>query len=104
MTIVPFLNRVDAYVLNPIIALLFAISFLYFSYGVVRFLSHDADGKNPAREEAKNSIIWGIVGMAVMFSVFGLINFILISFGISGSTKINGTDVTIPSYITNHQN
>ena len=100
MTIVPFLQRVSNVILNPIILLLFAVSFLYFVYGVVKFLQQEADGKGTEREEAKNSIKWGIVGMVIMFSVYGLINFVLASFGIQPTSKVNGSDVNIPTYIT----
>lgn len=83
MTIVPFLKKVDDLILNPVILLMFAVSFLYFAYGVFNFLTLEADGKGGDREDAKNSIIYGIIGMVIMFSVYGIINFILGSFGIT---------------------
>ena len=85
MTIIPFLNRVDKLILNPLILLAFAISFVIFIYGVVRFLSVDSGDKGTTRAEARNSILWGIVGMLIMFSVYGIIQFILFSFGISAT-------------------
>ena len=80
MTIVPFLHRVSDLILNPIILLLFAVSFVYFIYGVIKFLSHEAGDKT--REEARSAIIWGIVGMVIMFSVYGIIGFVLNTFDI----------------------
>ena len=80
MTIVSFLSRVSDAILNPIILLLSAVAFLYFVYGVVRYLKTDV--ADSGREEARNAIIWGIVGMIIMFSVYGLINFVLATFGI----------------------
>ena len=85
MTIIPFLNQVNKVILNPIILLLFALSFLYFVYGIVIFLSKESDGKGNERAEAKNSIMWGIVGMVIMFSVYGIINFVITTFGIQKS-------------------
>jgi len=83
ITIAPFLNKVNAFIINPLIYLLFVLSFVYFSYGVFKFLTLEAsDGK---RIEARNAILWGIVGMVIMFSVFGLIRFVLDTFGISPS-------------------
>ena len=82
MTIVPFLKQVDKFILNPLILLMFALSFAYFTYGIVRFLSTDAADKGPARIEARNAMLWGIVGMVIMFSVYGIIKFILATFGI----------------------
>jgi len=84
MTIVPFLYKVSNLILNPAILLLFAVSTAYFVYGIVKFLSLDP-GDASSRKEARNAIIWGIVGMVVMFSVYGLIRFVLTTFGISAN-------------------
>ncbi len=81
MTIVPFLNRVSEVILNPLILLVFSLSFVYFVYSVVRFLQLEAGDKD--RKEAQNAIIWGIVGMVIMFSVYGIIHFVLATFGVT---------------------
>lgn len=82
ITIVCFLNNVNKYILNPLLALGFALAFLYFIYSVVRFLRLDAADKS--REEARNAILWGMFGMLIMFSVYGIIQFfILPTFGLS---------------------
>lgn len=83
MTIVPFLNRVNEIILNPLIVLMFSLALVYFIYGIIKFLSLEAGDK--ARDEARKSIMWGIVGMVVMFSVYGLIWFVLDTFGISSN-------------------
>jgi hypothetical protein len=81
MTIVPFLNRVNQVILNPLILLAFSVAFLYFFYGFVKYLSLEAGDKS--RDEARNAIMWGIVGMVIMFSVYGIIKFVLATFGIT---------------------
>ncbi len=84
MDITSFLKNIDKVILNPLIFLLFAVATLYFVYGVVKYLSMDpSDSK---RKEAMDSIIWGMVGMLIMFSVYGLISFVLATFGITGSS------------------
>ncbi|MES3005288.1 MAG: hypothetical protein V4690_04290 [Patescibacteria group bacterium] len=85
MTIVPFLYKVNNLILNPLILLVFALAFLYFIYGIVMFLKTDPGDKGQTRIEARNSILWGIVGMVIMFSVYGIIRFILATFGIAPS-------------------
>lgn len=85
MTIVPFLNKVNDLVLNPLILLAFSISFVLFVYNAIRFLSVDPGDKGSTREEAKKSMLWGLVGMIIMFSVYGLIGFVIDTFGISSS-------------------
>ena len=83
MTITQFLNKVDAYILNPLILLMFAVSTVYFLYGIVKFLSTDATEK--PRQEARSAILWGLVGMVIMFSVYGIIHFVMATFGISSN-------------------
>ena len=84
MSINSFLDKVDALILNPIILLLFAVATVYFIYGIVKYLSLDpSDSK---RGEARSSIIWGLVGMIIMFSVYGLISFVLSTFGVSSGS------------------
>ena len=96
VTIIPFLQKVLDVILNPLITLLFALAFLYFAYGIIRFLSASGDDKSGKRIEARNSILWGIVGMVIMFSVYGIINFVLGTFGIGPNdveTKIGRAHV-----------
>lgn len=81
MDIVPFLNKVNNLILNPLILLAFGLATAYFFYGIIKFISLEAgDAK---RKEAQNAIIWGLVGMVIMFSVYGIIRFVLATFGIS---------------------
>lgn len=68
------LTRVKENILNPIIALLFALAILYFLYGVVKFLYHMGD--KAGNEEGKKHLLWGTVGLAIMVSVYGLLNLI----------------------------
>ena len=80
ITIVPFLQRVNGVILNPLILLAFSLAFLYFIYGIVKFLS--LEGGDKTRKEAQDAILYGIIGMVIMFSVYGIIKFVLATFGI----------------------
>ncbi|HBD25050.1 MAG: hypothetical protein A2566_01625 [Candidatus Zambryskibacteria bacterium RIFOXYD1_FULL_40_13] len=83
MTIATFLNRVNELILNPLIVLAFGLSFVYFTYGIVKFLRLEAGDKS--RKEAQDAILWGIVGMVIMFSVYGIIKFVLATFGVTAN-------------------
>ncbi len=85
MTIVPFLNKLNEVILNPLILLMFGLALVYFVYGIIKFLSLPAGDKG--RDEARRSIMWGIIGMAIMFSVFGLIHFVLATFGLTNDVE-----------------
>jgi hypothetical protein len=87
MTIIPFLVKVNNLILNPLISLAFGLSFIYFFYGIVKFLSLEAGDKS--RKEAQDAIKWGLVGMVIMFSVFGIIRFVLATFGVTADPNAN---------------
>ena len=80
ITIAPFLDKVNKIVLNPLIGLVFVIAFLIFIFGVFQFINKAADPK--ARDEGRKKIIYGLVGMFIMFSAYGLIHLVLVTFGI----------------------
>jgi cell division protein FtsW (lipid II flippase) len=80
--VLPFIQKFADVILNPIIILLFAIAGLYMVYSVIRFLSI-TDDKSPKRAEARGAMMWGIVGIVVMLSVYGLINFVLNTIGVN---------------------
>ncbi len=65
-----------------------AIALLVFFYGLVKFIFSGAE----AKDEGKNLMIWGIVALFVMVSVWGLVNFIGRAFNIEqgGSTPVPG--------------
>ncbi|MFA6177612.1 MAG: hypothetical protein WC694_01825 [Candidatus Paceibacterota bacterium] len=63
---------------DSIIPLIFALATIMFIWGVVQFFIINAD-EEAKREQGKEFMIWGIVALAVMLSVWGLV-------GILGST------------------
>lgn len=74
------LNKINLHILNPLILLAFAIALVVFFVGIVQFIaSETADAK---REEGKRKIFWGLFGMFIMVSAYGLIRLILNTFGI----------------------
>jgi uncharacterized membrane protein YjfL (UPF0719 family) len=99
MDITWFLNNVNKYIVNPLIGLLFALSFVYFIYGIVKFLYAGSDSVDKSRVEAQDSIKWGIFGMVIMFSVFGIIKLIMNVFDIQPIQTINGVTVEPVKYI-----
>ncbi|HEY4515707.1 MAG TPA: hypothetical protein VJH67_00790 [Candidatus Paceibacterota bacterium] len=84
MTVGQFLAKINEFILNPVIILGFVVATAVFFFGVAKFIaSSDDDTK---REEGKKSIVYGIVGMFIMFSVYGIVNFVLNTFGIPNQT------------------
>ncbi len=90
-----FMKSVGGLIINPLIMLLFALATLYFIYGVFMFIS------NPDNEEKKTTgkthMLWGIIGIAIMVSVWSLLTLITNTFGITGIDPKAGT-VDLPAY------
>lgn len=76
-----FIHKVNQVIINPIIMLLFAVAVLVFLYGVFEYIrnSDSEDG----RSEGQRHMLSGVFGLFIMISVFGIINLILNSIGVS---------------------
>ncbi len=71
---IPVLNNIKLLILKPFTAFLLALAVVYFIYGLYRFL---ANYDNPSERSAgKSHMIWGIVGITIMASVYGVIDII----------------------------
>ncbi len=79
-TLDAFILKVDQNIINPLISLLFALAVVYFLYGVVQFLMNQDNDEN--KTTGKNHMLWGIIGIAIMLGVIGLINIVLSTFGL----------------------
>lgn len=68
------LNKISDQIINPIILLLFVLALLYFIWGVLQYvIKADSDEQ---REQGKQHMMWGVVGMFIMFAVGGIIEII----------------------------
>jgi len=86
MTIIPLLQKINQFILNPLIGLAFAVAMIVFMFGIFQFIGSDMSDKS--REDGKKKILYGLLGMFIMVSAFGLIRIVLGTFGISTQTGI----------------
>lgn len=71
------------YLINSILVpVLFAVSFLMFLYGVAQKFIFSSD---KASSDGRNLVLWGVVGFAIMISLWGLVNIVGNTFGLNGS-------------------
>ncbi len=82
-----FLNKVNQFILNPIIVLMFAVALITFFWGLVEFIYKA--GSEDGRETGKRNMLWGIIGMFIMVGVYGIIKVILSTFGIGAPDYIS---------------
>lgn len=77
------------YIINGILVpLLFAVAFIVFLYGVAdTYILSRGDADEVTR--GHTLILWGIIGFAIMISIWGLVNVVANTFGLSNQTITN---------------
>ncbi len=80
-----------------VLPILFALALMYFLLGVIKFIRSAGDEKE--RAEAKRIIFSGLIGLAVMVSIWGLVAVVAGSFG-QGLIlpQIDGKNININSF------
>ncbi len=63
---------------------MFAIAIIYFFWGMIQFLRAGGDPK--AKEAGQAHMIYGIIAIAVMISIYGLVAWLQSTLGISTVT------------------
>ena len=71
---------------TTIIPLFIGIGVLVFIYGVIQYIIKAGDEE--ARKSARPVIIWGIIGIFVMVSVWGLVNILVSTFGLQQTKPV----------------
>jgi hypothetical protein len=70
-------NQLTTFVVNPLLALLFAVGLLVFFWGVVEFLFdiniRGGEGGS-SKNDGKQHMLWGIFGMFIMASALAILN------------------------------
>lgn len=72
-------------VINILIPAFFGLAIIYFFYGVAKYILSAGDPKSAG--EGKSIMIYGVIAIAVMASIYGIVGFLQRSLGITaGST------------------
>lgn len=69
-----------------LVTLVFVLAIVAFGWGIVSFVM--AAGDPGAVQKAKGFLLWGVIGMAVGASLFGLITFLQTYLGVQGGGLI----------------
>ena len=77
-------------IINSVIPIMFALAIVWFFWGLIQFIK--ASGDQKAREEGRGRMIYGVIALAIMVSVYGLINYLQTTVNVSGTGS-----VTIPT-------
>jgi membrane-associated HD superfamily phosphohydrolase len=77
-------NIIVSGILTPLVYLLVGLAVLVFVYGVFKFIKAEGEEKQSGRE----FMIWGIIGIFVMISVWGLVAILQNTFNLSSSFSL----------------
>ena len=78
-------------ILNAIVPVLIALAVVFFIWGVIGYL---ISGDEEAKKKGRDRMIYGIIGLAVIVGMWGLVNILARTFNISNTGNI--TLPTIP--------
>lgn len=65
------IDKIKSDIIQPIIYLLFAVAVMYFLFGLMEFVRNQDNEE--ARGAGQKHMLWGIIGLAIMFSVYGIL-------------------------------
>ncbi len=81
MTFALFVKSILSIINHAVVPIIFAFAFITFIWGIFNFffLGSDDTGK---QEKARSFMLYGLLGMVVLFSVWGLVSILLNTFGL----------------------
>ncbi|MES2223861.1 MAG: hypothetical protein V4469_02920 [Patescibacteria group bacterium] len=78
------IRNISGVIVNPLIVLMFTFALVSFLWGVRAYIT-GAD--NPeVRSKGANGMLWGIIGMALMFMAFAVVRISINTFGLGQDT------------------
>ena len=78
MSICDLRDSINEVILGPLFFLLFTLGFLLFVWGVVEFLwGLNAGSKEEGKQNGKRHMLYGVIGLFVMFAAYGVVQLIV---------------------------
>ena len=66
-------SKFNEHILNPILLILVVISVILFFWGLMTSL---LSGDTIKKEESRSKMLWGIIGLFIVFSAWGFLNLV----------------------------
>lgn len=79
--------KINRAVINPLIVLAFGIATFMFVVGIVEYMANKDNAE--AADKGKRHMLWGIIGMAIMVSVFAIMRVIINTLGVDLPADVN---------------
>lgn len=85
-TISTFIAKIIGFINDVLVPLVFAVAFIFFLYGVARYLIVGAANAE-SRKKAGEIILYSVIGFALMLSIWGIVNLVTNTFGFSSQGR-----------------
>lgn len=79
--------------INTIIPILIALGVVYFIWGVISYV---VAGDDEAKTKGRDKMIYGLIGLLVIVSIWGLVNILKRSFGVDNDPTISVPCIKAP--------
>jgi len=96
MLLTDLLERITREIVNPLIVLVFLLAVVVFGWGMVLYLG--AQGSDEKVQTGKKIMWWGIVGMFILASMWGVVFLLCDFFGTCTSARFSFPDVPSASF------
>ena len=94
------LDNIITQIINPLIMLIAGAAFILFLYEVYQLIR--SGGGDSEHADAKRGVLWSLIGLVIIFGVYGILNIVTSTFGLNKVQRIsNPTTNTVPGYYTN---
>lgn len=88
-----FVSNATEHIVSPLIELLMTLAFVLFIFGVVQYLVNPESEEK--RSQGKQHMLWGIVGLTIMLSFWGILNIAINTFGLSEEINPSQQDISV---------
>ena len=85
-TLYALIEKIDG-ILRTIIVIMFPLATAFFLWGVIQYISSSNDEKK--LKDARQKIIYGVIGLFMMVAVWGIVRAIVTSFGLDENPSVN---------------
>lgn len=103
-TLGSIVNTFNSRIVTALVTLFATAAMAAFFFGIVQFIWGSREGVAKQIEDGKNFMLWGLIALFVMFSVWGIVQYAQNIFGIQGQSSIvipainiQGGDSTLPT-------
>lgn len=99
-TVQDLIRKIVTGILQPVVALLFGLATVIFLWGVIQYVIAQA-GDEKKLADAKRVMIWGIIGLFIMASAWGIVQVLCDFFGTCVGAGFSGGSAPSLSFPSN---